>query len=93
MTIAVTPCARATALVSQLPSNSGGEENAPTKKVGYNKAADLARGVSGYEGCKRRFEPADPDNKKVIISRENHSVTHSVAFRYMTELECIITQK
>ena len=62
--------------------------NAPTQRVSYNNAADLARGVCGYEGCKHKNEPADPDSTKVIISCEPHSVTHSVALRYMTELEC-----
>ena len=58
-----------------------------TKKVGYDPKADLAKGVCGYDGCKKKLPSHDEDEEKPI-SCEDHGVTHSVAYKYMAEAEC-----
>ena len=65
------------------------QENTPTKKVGYDPAADLKKGICGYEKCKRKVLPPS-DGNGPSIACEEHATTYKTAFQYLKPDDCQI---
>ena len=63
--------------------------NAPTvtKRVGYDGASDVRKGICCYDGCKKRLPQPSDDNLKPIACNE-HEETYEVGYSYMTEDGC-----
>ena len=59
---------------------------AVVKKVGYNAAIDIKRGVCGYEGCKLKIDQATEGASN--ISCPNHEAVHKISYKYLSPGDC-----